>query len=215
MGYPYDPFDWPFDTATPEGSGAPPFIEGKTLYGRVVDIQQGRTFPTDTAKVWNVLSGEPIQLSHEWVTTTVYLRPVDSFDPDMERAVIVYGSLQGAVRPGNIVQVRVAKRRGRLIVKRMVNVTTQMPVEMEGTMKIWHGFASLLALSLLVFVILSSLINALFTGSLLRGLLETLMLLVDTARIAVLLVLMALGPIVPIVVGLLILIAVVKHLIRS
>ncbi len=199
------------------GGGNPffgkPFVEpgsvlgGSVVRGRVADVQQTATFPTPFGKAARAWAGGGYMFGHQWLKTALFVQPVDDDSGRVERCLLFYGDLAGAVRPGNLVEARVRSRGGRLVVRQLNNVTTQSVVREEDSM----------GCGLVVFLV----VGALFLGALLMAGLESGVLVAFLADVALQVcaaalqvigvLLGAFGPVIVLVVGLAL---VVKHLFR-
>lgn len=148
----------------------PPFIQGNTVCGRVVDIRQSPMFPSPLGKAASFLRGEPWQIGqHQWYETFVFVEPVDVADGSTERVLHIAGTADG-VRPGNIVKAAVYERGGELHVIKMVNLTAQSAVRTSSEEALpMMGCLGMVILVLAVFGLGSVLLGAAQSGALAMG----------------------------------------------
>lgn len=113
--------------------GRQPFIEGDRVVGRVVAVQGSSSFPGRSGKIADVFSGGRWQVGQQqWQESAVFVEPVNAPGSGVQRCLHVSGDLAGAVREGNVVEARVARRAGKLEVRRLVNLTTNAEATPAG-----------------------------------------------------------------------------------
>lgn len=180
-----------------------PFIEpgsvlgGSIVRGRVVDVQQTTTFPTPFGKAVRAWAGGGYMFGHQWLKTALYVQPADDDSGQVERCLLFYGDLAGAVRAGNLVEARVRSKGGRLVVRQLNNVTTQSAVREEDSMGCW--LAVVLAVMALLF---GALILAGLQSGVLVALLAEVALQICAAALQVIGVLLsAFGPVIVLTLG--------------
>ena len=155
-----------------------PLINNNVVTGRVTNVQTQSTFQSALGKFFSlVFDGAPWQLGQQAHQTTIFVEPLSSFAGEgqaVQRSIIFLGDIRGAVCEGNIVQARVRKKRGMLIVSQMNNLTTNSPVVAATQFSQTGLLVLLFALLVIAITFITAVANCVLNGSLAHGFMNLL-----------------------------------------
>ena len=117
-----------------------PLMQGDIVTGRVAEVAAQQPIQTRSGK-WIALiaSDTPYEFGTQTHKTTLFVKPISSFENDVaaeQRALIMFGDINGSVAKGHIVQAKVKEQNGVLVVQQLNNLTThssiQLAVQTDG-----------------------------------------------------------------------------------
>ena len=110
-----------------------PLMKGDIVTGRVAEVAAQQPIQTRSGK-WIALitSDTPYEFSTQTHKTTLFVKPISSFENDVaaeQRALVMFGDINGSVAKGHIVQAKVEERNGMLVVQQLNNLTTHSSIQ--------------------------------------------------------------------------------------
>lgn len=148
-----------------------PFIEGNVITGRVVHVDKDVVAVNSTLGKLAacIVDGSPIQFGHSTVSYTLEVEPCAAQPSGRQesRCLLFYGDVKSQVQVGHVIEARVKLVRGKLLVKRLNDLTTRTTVtpavQIGGSgLLCWLGRAAVAALVLLLITLLVSIANGTF-----------------------------------------------------